>query len=116
MARVVHLSGPGLVANNHGVGSTLSVLGQRRGKLFSVLATNALDATLYLQAFDSAGGVAAGTIPVASVPVPPGEAGSLDWSGGRPFALGIFVAFSAQLLTYATVAGDTLIDSCYETD
>ncbi|MBI5386766.1 MAG: hypothetical protein HZA90_19010 [Verrucomicrobia bacterium] len=116
MARTVRVSGPGLVAHNNGEGATLNVLANRRGRLFSVVATNATDATLYLQAFDVANGAAAGAVPRVSVPVPAGENASLDWAGGRPFALGICVAFSTQVLSYQAASGNTLIDAGYETD
>lgn len=116
MTRFSGIAGPGLVANNGGVGTSLSVLTQRRGRLFSVVATNTTEAELFLQVYDVASGTAPAGVPVASVSVGGGLTSSLDWSAGRPFALGIFVGFSTAALGFGAAAGNALIDVCYDLD
>jgi hypothetical protein len=112
----VRIQGADTTANTGGYAEVLLV-SEYPSRLFSVTGYNKSGSTVYIQIFNSAEVVAAGAwspAPRILIAVPTASHFSVDFTDGRLFSSGIYIAASTSNTDYTAVGGnEVIIDATY---
>jgi len=114
MLGTAKILGADATANAGALAAALAVT-TSRARLFSVTVTNT-GPDQWIQLHDSATAPSGGAVPKISIPMQSGQFASFDFSDGRLFINGIYVANSTTVATFTAGAADCLIDASYRKD